>query len=98
MGAPRGRKGLIGDVFEIPIDAPRVGYGQVIANRRGIFLVAIFKTAYPKGKQVSPLAVVTDDIAFLAECLDAKIWNGDWPVVSNLPPDTSRIQLPKYKV
>ena len=50
------------------------------------------------GLATDRLAVVTDDITFLAECLDAKIWNGDWPVVSNVPPDTSRIQPPKYKV
>ena len=60
--------------------------------------MALFRTAHPKSGQINPSVIGRDDIAFLAECLDAKIWNGDWPIVGNMEPDSSRILLPKYKV
>lgn len=94
----RGRAVHIGDVFQIPIDDARVGYGQVIAQHLSSYLVALFKTARPAEEAVNVPSIISDDVAFFAETLDAKLWNRDWPVVGNVPPDWSRIQLPNYKV
>lgn len=98
MGDRKRHKPRVGDVFEVPVHGARVGYGQVIGERPHMYLVAIFKTAYPRGSDVKASSVVNDQIAFLAETLDAKIWNGDWPVVGNLRPDFRKIDLPLYKV
>jgi len=98
--APR-RKGYkvhIGDVFQIPIDDARVGYGQVIAQHLSSYLVAIFKAARSADQAANVPSIVSDDIAFFTETLDAKLWNRDWPVVGNAPPAWSSIQLPNYKV
>src|SRR5438552_18224086 len=88
----------LGDVFEVPINESQVGYGQVAGQRFQSYLMAIFKTAYRRGERPELSRIAADDIAFLGESLDAKIWNGDWVVVGNLPPDRSRIPLPIYKV
>ena len=88
----------LGDVFEVPINESQVGYGQVAGQRFTSYLLAIFKTAYRRGEHPELSRITADDIAFLAESLDAKIWNGDWAIVGNLPPDRSRIRLPVYKV
>ncbi len=98
MGDRKRHKPRVGDLFEVPIDDARVGYGQVIGERPHMYLVAIFKTAYPRGSAIKASSVVNDQIAFLAETLDAKIWNGDWPVVGNLVPDFRKVDLPVYKV
>jgi hypothetical protein len=61
-------------------------------------LVVIFKTAYARGVRPNPEDIVLDEPAFVAETSDAKIWNGDWPKVGNINPDSLRFFLPAYKV
>jgi len=94
----RDAKTRVGDVFEIPIDDSRVGFGQIIARRMSSYLMVVFKTAHPRGVRPPVQDIVGDEPAFLAETLDAKIWNGDWPVVGNAVPNASRVPLPVYKV
>ncbi|TMD83116.1 MAG: hypothetical protein E6I78_13190 [Chloroflexi bacterium] len=98
MAPVKGIRPKVGDVFEVPINESQVGYGQVAAQRLQSYLMAIFKTAYRRGQRPELSRITADDIAFLGESLDAKIWNGDWVIVGNLPPDRSRIPLPTYKV
>ena len=85
-------------MVRIPIDDGRVGFGQIAAQRFSTYLVVIFKTAYARGVAPNPQDIVLDEPAFIAETLDAKIWNGDWPIVGNIEPDPSRVPLPAYKV
>jgi Immunity protein 26 len=94
----RGIKPKIGDVFEIPIDDSRVACGQIVAERLTSYLMVVFRTAHERGADADLAEILNDDIAFMAESFDGKIWNGHWPVVGNVKPDLSRILLPVYKV
>ncbi len=98
MPRKSGTRARIGDVIQIPIDGDHVGYGQVVATRPSTLLVAVFRSPYPKTDQPPVDRILADDIALLTETFDAKIWNGDWPVVANVAPDGSRFPLPNYKV
>lgn len=87
-----------GDVFQLSIDVDRVGYGQVVGSRPSTLLVAIFRESLPRTSVCDCAQIVTGDVAFLAETFDAKIWNGDWPIVGHVVPDHVRIPFPWYKV
>lgn len=87
-----------GDVFQIPIDLHRLGYGQVVGSRPSTLLVAIFKKLHSRLTAADISQIVLDEVAFLAETFDAKIWSGDWPIVGHAPPDHVRIPFPWYKV
>lgn len=87
-----------GDVFQLPIDENRVGYGQVVGSRPSTLLVAIFKELHPCSTAPHLTQIASGEVAFLAETFDAKVWNGDWPIVGNAAPDHVRIPFPTYKV
>ncbi len=94
----KGIRPKVGDVFEIPIDEARVGYGQIAAQRFESYLMVVFSTAYQRDQRPDTTLITSGDIAFVGESLDAKIWNGDWAIVGNVSPDLSRIPVPVYKV
>jgi Immunity protein 26 len=93
-----GIKATEGDVFQIFIDADRVGHGQIVGSRRHTLLIAVFKEVHPRSSAPVPAQIVSGEVAFLAEALDAKLWNGDWPIVGNVAPDHVRIPFPSYKI
>jgi hypothetical protein len=37
-----------GDVFQLPIDESRAGFGQIVGSRPSTLLVAIFKESHPR--------------------------------------------------
>ncbi len=94
----KGVRAKVGDVFEILIDDARVGYGQIAAQRFKSYLMVVFSRAYERGQRPDARLITEGDIAFVGESFDAKIWNGDWPIVGNVTPDLSRIPIPVYKV
>jgi hypothetical protein len=94
----RGIETHVGGVVQIPIDENRVGFGQVVAKRLSTYLVIVFKTAYARSVLPELQEIVLDSPAFVAETLDAKIWNGDWPIAGNIEPDVTRVPFPVYKV
>src|SRR5438874_13227127 len=98
MAPEKGIRPKVGDVFEVPINESQVGYGQVAAKRLQSYLMAIFKTAYRRGQRPELSRITADDIAFLGASLDAKIWDGGWVIVGNLPPDRARMPLPPSQV
>src|SRR5258708_34176416 len=61
-------------------------------------VMAVFRTAYERGANPDLTEIVKDEIAFMAESFDGKIWNGHWPIIGNVKPDLSRIPLPVYKL
>jgi hypothetical protein len=87
-----------GDVFQVPIDEDSVGHGQIIGSRPSTLLVAIFKELHPRSSAPHLTQIASGEVAFLAETFDAKIWNGEWPIVGNASPDHVRIPFPTYKV
>ncbi len=87
----------LGDVFTVPLDAERLGFGQVVARfRKDNYYFAIFDKAYPREALVDLHDVVKDRLALLALSLDAKIYGGDWKIVGNVPVPAN-LPLPAYK-
>jgi hypothetical protein len=88
----------VGDVFTVPLDDARVGFGQVVAEylQKGHFYVALFEPAFPVGALPNARDVPALPIAFLALSMDAKVHAGHWVVVGNAPlPE--RLPLPAFK-
>jgi hypothetical protein len=89
----------IGDVFTLPVDDERVGFGQIVARWEeadGYYYFAIFERLYRRSEQPPLDVILKDRIAFLALSLDALLFVGDWTVVGRVPVATD-IPLPAYK-
>ena len=95
---PHGVKAKVGDIFQIPVDESRVGYGQIVADiRPNPLLLAVYEPLFPR-RQAAPLQeIVRAPILFLANSLDSKIWHEQWPVVGRIPPSLDRIPFPAFK-
>jgi len=91
-------KAKVGDIFQMPIDDTRVGYGQVVVQpeRKVLFVCAFAATTRP-GEQPDLNVILRSEILLAGNTFDAKIWHGHWPVVGNLPPNMGTIVLPNYK-
>ena len=88
----------VGDIFQIPIDDARVGYGQVVVQpEKNVLFVCVFSATTRSGEQPELDAVVRSEILLAGNTFDAKIWHGHWPVVGNVPPNMRAIALPNYK-
>jgi hypothetical protein len=72
-----------------------VGFGQVLADFEGKLLMAVFSVLSDDDKIPALDTIATSAPLFIANSLDAKIWNGDWTIVGKATP---RLPLPKYKV
>jgi len=86
----------VGDVFRLPIDASRVGYGQIVGRYgRSAYYLAIFEQPYEFGEEPRVADIVRGRIALLALSLDALLYHGEWTIVGRgtLPP----IDWPTYK-
>ena len=97
MAKPRAK---IGDVFSIPIDDQRVGYGQVVLKNHSSFpiYIVVFWTAYDRNHEISLAEIVADEIALVGGSMDSRIYHGMWKIIGNIGPDQSRIPRPNFKV
>ena len=97
MAKPRPK---IGDVFSIPIDEKRVGYGQIISKNHCTFpiYIVVFSTSYEQSEAVTLDEITADEIALVGASMDARIYHGMWSIVGRLPPDLSRVPRPNFKV
>lgn len=87
----------IGDVFSLPIDDERVGFGQIVATYgKDAYYFAIFDSVAAAGTSIDLDKALNERIVFLALSLDAKLAVGHWSVVGNRPvrPGTP---LPAFK-
>ncbi len=87
----------VGDIFTIPVDAEHVAFGQVVAKHGNALYFAIFRHLHPRAEPPPPRAVLEDEIVFLGESLDAKLWWGDWEIVGHSDVDPDSMPLPAYK-
>ncbi len=91
-------KAKVGDVFQIPIDDTRVGYGQVVVQpEKNVLFVCVFSATTRPDEHPDPEVVLRSEILLAGNTFDAKIWHGHWPVVGNTPPNMDAIALPNYK-
>ena len=93
----------VGDVFEIPVDADRVGFGQIVARKLGPNpdLVVVFDHVSSPSTQCTAEKlsnIVEKPILYVANTFDVLIKNGTWKVIGNTIPVLDRVPLPCYKV
>jgi hypothetical protein len=87
-----------GDVFLVPLDKVSVVGGQVIAIREEEELyIAIFSKKINTG-EIDPQTAIEGDPAFLTLSFDAKLANGDWPIIGNLADRLERYPDIAFKV
>lgn len=91
----------VGDVFQIPIDSARVGYGQVVLrpekNVKGVLFICVYAETTRPDEAPKIRQIVQSDILLAGNTFDAKLNNGDWPIVGNLTENLPTIALPNYK-
>jgi Immunity protein 26 len=90
----------VGDVFSIPVDDDRVGYGQIVSTwgeSGGQFYFAVFDGAYPSDEEPDFEAVLANPVILLALSMDALLVHGHWQVFGNAEVDLDRIPWPAYK-
>jgi hypothetical protein len=71
----------VGNVFVVPISGDERVYGQVVDQAGPQFLVVLFRSTSGSVEDVVGSGIELAGIVF-----DAKLSNGDWPIVSNIPP------------
>lgn len=71
----------IGDVFAIPVATGEQVYGQVVDRAGPQVLVVLFRSTKWAVDDVTASGIELAGITF-----DAKLRNGDWPIVSNRQP------------
>ena len=94
-----GRKKLrVGDVFRLPLDDTRVGYGQIVHKWEGpSYYFAIFDGTYPAGAEPDLDEIVRRPIVLLARSLDALLWHDVWEVVGHTRVDVDNIPWAAYR-
>lgn len=91
------RQVRVGDVFTMPLDDARVGYGQIVAKYgKDAYFFAIFEDVHPRGSEPDIAEVLGGRILFLALSLDAKLAADHWQVVEQRPVRED-VPLPAYK-
>jgi hypothetical protein len=71
----------VGDVFAVPISNEGRVYGQVVDQAGAQFLVVLFRSTSGSAEDAVRSGIELAGIVF-----DAKLRNGDWPILSNMPP------------
>lgn len=88
----------IGDVFQIPIDDARVGYGQVVLKPEDpVYFVCVFAAMTPPGVSPDVGEIIHSDILLAGSTFDALFRNGHWVIVGNITSNLPSIALPVYK-
>lgn len=88
----------VGDVFQIPIDDARIGYGQVVLKPENpILFICVFAATTPPGTSPDLNEIVRSDILLAGSTFDALLNNGRWRIVGNVMSNLSSIALPVYK-
>jgi hypothetical protein len=81
-----------GDVFEVPLEDGRRGYGQVL----GVALFGFFAVGSTERMPIE--AVVVSPVAFRIECLSEYMISGVWPIIGNIAlPPAMREALKLYR-
>jgi hypothetical protein len=88
----------VGDIFQIPIDDARVGYGQVVLEpEKHVLFICLF--AATTAPQALPIIadIVQSDILLAGNTFGALFRHGQWKIIGNIKSNLSAIALPVYK-
>src|SRR5438105_15772764 len=88
----------VGDVFQIPIDDARVGYGQVVLKPENpVLFICVFAATTMRNVSPNFNDIVCSDILLAGSTFDALFKHGRWTIVGNVKSNLSSIALPVYK-
>lgn len=79
--AAKAIRAKVGDVFRIPAASDQFVYGQVVEKKGPQHLVVVFRAVTDSVEEAISSGFELAGIVF-----DAKLRNGDWPIVANRPP------------
>lgn len=85
-----------GDVFLVPLGDARFALGQLVSLWNDELYVVFYEP--PVMSDASPERVEDHDPFLAVLTLDAKLWNGDWPIVGNHRRNLPSIAQPVFKV
>lgn len=89
----------IGDVFRVLVSNEHSGFGQILAKYESEMLLIVLFSVFHNTDSLPLLSSIIDsEPLYIVNSLDAKLWNGEWQILGNIPPNYSRFPLPKYKV
>jgi hypothetical protein len=87
----------VGDVFQIPVDDARFGYGQAVGKYgEDAYYLAVFDGLFDSFNRDDPCAVAQGPVVFLALSFDAKVAVGDWTIRGHCAVATE-MPLPAYR-
>jgi hypothetical protein len=90
----------VGDIFTVPVDPTRVGYGQIVhawGRSSGHFYFALFDAVFARADTVNLDDALKNPLALLALSMDALLWHGIWQVVGKRDVNLHRLPFPAYK-
>ena len=91
-------KTKVGDIFQIPIDSNRVGYGQVVLlPEANVLFICVFAATTRPDETPDLCEIVHSDILLAGNTFDAKFNHGHWHIVGNVTDNLPSIELPIYK-
>ena len=86
-----------GDVFLIPIGDGDYALGQVAGTWNDELYLVVFEIRTGQS-EAWPELVVGVEPFLAALSLDAKLWNGDWPIIGNFRDNLEGIAEPMFRV
>jgi hypothetical protein len=88
----------IGDVFLIPLDELSAAGGQVIAIRENEELYIAVMDRRIDASESNPECAIAGNPVLLTLSFDAKLANGQWPIIGNLSEAVYRYPQPAFKI
>ena len=88
-----------GDVFTIPIDIERVGFGQIlrIPNKNN-FIIVVYEF-YSNTSDGHVLAdIIKKPILLMGYTMDAKLYHRHWLIIGNYLCNISDVPMPLFKI
>jgi hypothetical protein len=80
----------IGDVFRLPIDSNRVGFGQIVGKYGRDAYFAIFELPHAADEPIDIASLVEGEISLLALSLDPLLVRGHWEIIGRTEPPPLR--------
>lgn len=88
-----------GDIFTIPVDEEKTGFGQIInIPNKNNFLIVVFERVYSGREWPSLKEIIQDRVLFLGYTMDALLYHKEWRIIGNDSSNLSKIKLPYFKL
>lgn len=97
-GADMNTIATVGDVFLIPLDEMSAAGGHVIAIRENEELYVAIMDRRLRRSESDPEVVVAGNPVLLTLLFDAKLSNGEWPIIGNLVEAIDHYPHPAFKI